>query len=131
MTMDRGAAALYAIFLFAACGSDEPSPQQTAGAEAVEPAPAEPPASSASADADGICRAATEASAIHGAERRALAFADGLSQLTLTRETAEGFRALDMVEPGERYAALQRVFEEQGVVGWQCPALADWWTAAP
>lgn len=121
------APALCAILMLGACGAEEPVQQASAGDEVVAP-PQPAPASAAQGDADDICRAATEASSVQDPMQRALAFAERLSELTLTADTARGFQALDGVAPGERYAALQRVFADQGVADWQCPALATWWT---
>jgi hypothetical protein len=124
-------ATLSLLFMVCGCGAEEPAtPEATNGGETAAPPPeadVQSAPSGARADAENICRAATEARSIRDPIERAMAFADGLSRLTLTRETARGFQALDAVEPSERYSALQQVFADQGVTGWQCESLATWW----
>lgn len=89
--------------------------------------------SSASDDADNICRLAEEVTADPSLDpdlRRAR-LAREVDALDLTSDTRAAWGAIANAAPDHRYIMLQAGFAEQGVEGWECAPLRDFWVGAP
>lgn len=85
--------------------------------------------SSASDDADNICRLAGEVAADTSLDpdQRATRLASEVDALSLTTGTRNAWEAVAHAAPDMRYEMFQQGFVEQGVEGWECPALRDHW----
>ncbi len=80
---------------------------------------------SAEADAENICEIATEVQAQTWASEseRSVALANRISELHLTSGTRTTFEAVAHAEASMKYPIFQAGLAEQGVEGWECPAL--------